>query len=80
MGKRAKRLVHYEVLTNQVLGIIVGWLVVYFLYPVLLSLGPAVMASISSVVFFVISYIRLYAVRMYFKNKEIERKENGRDR
>lgn len=88
MGKRARRLVHYEVLTNQILGIVVGWLVVFFLYPVLIPLGPATMATISSVVFFIISYIRLYAVRMYFKNKEHqnhqnhqnrERKENGRN-
>jgi membrane protein implicated in regulation of membrane protease activity len=68
-----RRLVHYEVLTNQILGITVGWLVVYFLYPILIPLGPGSMATISSIVFFIISYIRLYLVRIYFK--KIEREE-----
>ena len=65
-----KRIVHYEVLANQILGIIIGWLVVYFLYPILIPLGPANMATVSSIVFFVISYVRLYVLRMYFKKKE----------
>jgi membrane protein implicated in regulation of membrane protease activity len=79
MGRKSRRLVHYEVLTNQILGLTVGWLVVYFLYPVLIPLGPASMATLSSVVFFIISYIRLYTVRMYFKKIE-QRKKNGNNR
>ncbi len=67
--------VHYEVLTNQILGIIFGFFVVYFLYPFLIPLGPGTMATISSVIFFIVSYIRLYLVRMYFKHLENNRKE-----
>ena len=73
-----RKLVHYEVLTNQILGITVGWLLVYFLYPVLIPLGPGNMATVSSVVFFISSYMRLYLIRMYFKKLE-KRKENGKN-
>ncbi len=67
--------VHYEVLTNQVLGIAFGWLVVFFIYPYLIPLGPGSMATISSVIFFIVSYVRLYGIRMYFKYLEQKRKE-----
>jgi len=72
---RKNKWVHYEVLTNQILGIGFGWIVVFFLYPFLIPLGPATMATMSSVLFFIVSYIRLYLVRMYFKHLENQRKE-----
>jgi len=75
---KEKKYLHYEVLTNQILGVIVGWLVVFFIYPVLLTLGPATMATLSTVIFFIISYLRMYLVRMYFNKKQHERNENGR--
>jgi len=71
---RKNKYIHYEVLTNQILGIMIGWIVVYLIYPILIPLGPATMATLSSIIFFSISYLRMYLVRLYFKSKEKERK------
>ncbi len=69
-----KKMMHQEVLTNQILGVIVGWLVIYLIYPILIPLGPATMATLSTVIFFSISYIRMYLVRNYFRKKEKEKR------
>lgn len=69
-----RKMMHYEVLTNQILGVVVGWLIVYLIYPFLIPLGPATMATLSTSIFFITSYTRMYLVRMYFRKKEI----NGR--
>ena len=71
-----KKHLHYEVLTNQILGIIVGWVVVYFIYPFLIPLGPATMATISTVIFFFVSYTRMYLVRWYFHNNIINKEKD----
>jgi len=77
---RRNKYVHYEVLTNQVLGVAFGWLVVFWIYPYLIPLGPATMATISSVIFFIVSYIRLYVIRILFRHLENKRKKDGRNR
>jgi len=73
------KLIHYEILTNQVLGIIAGWLVLYFIFPYLLVFGKFWMATISSTIFFIISYVRLYFVRLFFKKIERKRYEARRN-
>jgi len=43
---------HIEILTNQVIGIVGGWLIVYLLFPLFDHLPQAHVATISSVIFF----------------------------
>jgi len=57
---------HYEVLTNQIIGIIIGWCIVYFIFPRLVFLSSSELASVSTIMFFVSSYIRSYLVRRFF--------------
>jgi membrane protein implicated in regulation of membrane protease activity len=71
---KKNKMIHYEVITNQVLGIIFGWFVIFFIYPYLIPLGPAMMATLSSIVFFIVSYMRLYLIRICFKNLEEKKK------
>ncbi len=62
---------HIEVTTNQILGIIGGWLIVYFIFPLFDYLSQSLGATISTIIFFIWSYIRSYLVRRYF-NKRID--------
>jgi len=55
-----------EVLTNQVLGIATGWLLVYFVFPILDPLKQWQVATISTAMFFVSSSTRLYVIRRVF--------------
>ncbi len=65
---QTKRHSHYEVLTNQIVGIVVGWLIVFALFPLFAHLGQAWVATISSVLFFISSYTRSYLIRRYFNH------------
>ena len=66
MAKQSKKHSHYEITTNQVLGIAIGWMIVYFIFPLLKNLTPAELATVSSAMFFASSYTRSYAVRRFF--------------
>lgn len=68
MQKQSRKHSHYEVLTNQIVGIVIGWLIVYALFPLFNHLGQVWVATISSVLFFVSSYTRTYLIRRYFNN------------
>ena len=73
--KQSKRHTHYEVLTNQVLGIAYGWMVVFFIFPYLSGMSQAGLATVSSVIFFIGSYLRAYGVRRWYehmKHKETD--------
>ena len=61
---------HLEVTINQILGIIGGWLIVYFIFPLFDYLSQSLVATISTIRFFIWSYIRSYLVRRYFNNKD----------
>jgi hypothetical protein len=67
---------HIEILTNQVIGIIGGWLIVYLLFPLFDHLPQAHIATISSVLFFVWSYARSYALRRFFNSRTIDKPVN----
>ena len=62
---------HLEVSINQILGIIGGWLIVYYLFPLFDYLSQEIVATISTIIFFIWSYLRSYLVRRYF-NKRIQ--------
>jgi hypothetical protein len=57
---------HLEILSNQVIGIVGGWLIVYLLFPLFNNLPQGYVATISSVIFFVWSYARSYTLRRIF--------------
>lgn len=61
-----KKQIHIETSTNQILGLIIGWCVVYFFFPLIQHLPMEQMATISSIVFFCMSYIRIYITRRFF--------------
>ena len=69
-----KRHSHIEVLTNQIVGIAIGWWIVYAIFPMLSALNQSQLASASTAIFFVASYIRSYTIRRIFNN--IERRHN----
>ncbi|WP_451923618.1 DUF7220 family protein [Sulfurovum mangrovi] len=63
---QSKKHSHMEIITNQILGVVIGWALVYFAFPII-GLEPTVeQATMSSGMFFVASYIRGYSVRRIF--------------
>lgn len=67
---------HTEILTNQVIGVIGGWLIVYLLFPLFDYLAQGYVATISSVLFFVWSYTRSYIIRRVFNRRAIDKAVN----
>ena len=63
---------HIEVIVNNIIGASGGWLIVYFIFPLFDYLSQSLVATISTIIFFIWSYIRSYIVRRYFNNKDIE--------
>ncbi len=63
---QSKRHSHYETTANQVAGLLIGWSLVYFVFPVMGVETTATQATISSVMFFISSYIRTYTIRRIF--------------
>ena len=63
---QSKKHSHYEVITNQIVGSLGGFLIVYFLFPFFQHLEQHYVASISTVIFFVWSYLRSYVIRRLF--------------
>ena len=66
---QSKKHSHYEITTNQILGIIIGWAIVYFIFPLLKELTQFELATVSSCMFFVSSYTRSYVIRRIFNGK-----------
>ncbi len=61
---------HAEVALNQFVGIIGGFLIVLFLFPLFDDLEQIWIATISSVIFFVWSYARSYLIRRWFNGRK----------
>ena len=70
-----KKISHLEVMTNQISGVIIGWLVVYFIFPWFGVTITATQTTISSIIFFISSYSRMYLIRRFF-NYHFHRVEN----
>jgi len=66
---QSKKHSHYEVATNQAVGIVGGWSIVYFIFPYFDHMSQASIATISSILFFVWSYSRSYVLRRFFNKK-----------
>lgn len=59
---------------NSVLGIAIGWCIVFYVFPLLDHLSRVELASFSSLVFFVASYARAYVVRRVFNSVYVLRR------
>lgn len=66
---QSKKHSHYEILTNQIVGIIGGWLIVMFLFPLFDHLPQHYIATISTILFFIWSYTRSYIIRRLYNSK-----------
>ena len=67
---QSKKASHYEALTNQIIGILVGWVIVaYVLMPLGKIFTPEEVATISTAIFFCMSYTRAYILRRVFNEK-----------
>lgn len=76
--KQSKKHTHIEVMTNQIIGIIIGWLIVMYAFPFFEHLKQSRVATISTVIFFISSYARSYILRRIFEKKKIgTRSENA---
>ncbi len=63
---QSKRHSHYEIITNQIAGIVIGWCIVYFVFPFIGIDVTVTQATSSSAIFFVASYTRAYVIRRVF--------------
>jgi len=63
---QSKKLSHIEVVTNQIAGIVIGWLITYYILPLLGIPFTATQSTVTTLIFFVASYIRMYALRRFF--------------
>ena len=63
---QSKKLSHLEALANQIVGIAVGWCIVYFAFPLFDYLPQSQVATISTIIFFLASYARIYVIRRLF--------------
>ncbi|WP_434481334.1 DUF7220 family protein [Sulfurovum xiamenensis] len=63
---QSKKHSHYEAATNQITGIIIGWCLVYFAFPIMGVVVSVEQATGSSFMFFIASYTRSYTIRRVF--------------
>jgi len=63
---QSKKHSHFEIITNQITGIIIGWSLVYFAFPIIGIDATITQATSSSVMFFFASYTRAYVLRRIF--------------
>lgn len=66
---QSKKESHAEVMENQIVGIIGGWLIVMYLFPLFHHLPQAQVATVSSALFFMWSYLRSYVIRRRHNKK-----------
>ena len=65
---QSKKHSHYEIITNQIVGILIGWSLVYFAFPFMDIHQTIEQSTISSMMFFVASYARSYVLRRVFNH------------
>ncbi len=73
---QSKKHSHYEITANQVSGIIIGWLLVFYVFPFIGVETTATQASLSSMMFFIASYTRAYVIRRIFNKRAVMRTED----
>ena len=63
---QSKRFSHFEIMTNQIVGILIGLVVMYYLMPVIKHMPPELQSPIVVFTMFVFSYSRAYILRRLF--------------
>ena len=63
---QSKKHSHYEIISNQIAGIIIGWCLVFFIFPFIGVETTVSQATASSIMFFIASYTRAYVIRRIF--------------
>ena len=63
---QSKKHSHYEIISNQIAGIIIGWCLVFFIFPFIGVETTVSHATASSIMFFIASYTRAYVIRRIF--------------
>ena len=66
---QTKKQSHLEIMVNQIVGIILGWLIVRFVFPLFGVVTTNTDATISTGIFFVASYVRAYSIRRFFNER-----------
>ena len=62
------KIIHQKVLLNQIIGLLIGYLVTRFITLELVGkLSPDVIAILVTVLFFIFSYMRMYSIDWFFK-------------
>lgn len=62
------KIIHQKVLLNQIIGLLIGYLVTRFITLELVGkLSPDEIAILVTVLFFIFSYIRMYSIDWFFK-------------
>ena len=62
------KIIHQKVLLNQIIGLLIGYLVTRFITLELVGkLSPDEIAILITVLFFIFSYIRMYSIDWFFK-------------
>lgn len=74
--RQSKKHSHIEIIVNSIAGILIGWCLVYFAFPLMGVETTPSQATLSSVMFFVASYIRAYAIRRVFNSVYILKRLN----
>ena len=69
---QSKKHSHYEITANQIAGIVIGWCLVYFVFPIMGVETSMEQASMSSIMFFGASYSRAYVIRRIFNRIAIK--------
>jgi hypothetical protein len=65
---QSKKHSHYEIATNMIAGLVIGWLIVFLIFPLMGVETTAAHATASSGIFFIASYIRSYLIRRIFNH------------
>lgn len=77
----SKKLDHFEVSANQVVGLIVGYIVTRFIsIPYAGRFHPDILAIGVTIIFFILSYSRTYGFRRLFRYIEKKRENSHTDK
>lgn len=63
---QSKKHSHLEIIINQIFGILIGFSLVYFIFPLIGIPTTASQSAMSSGIFFIASYMRAYFIRRLF--------------
>lgn len=62
------KIIHQKVLLNQIVGLIIGYLVTRFItVPFAGKIDPDTLAIGVTIIFFIFSYCRMYSIDWFFK-------------